>query len=89
MNETNNRAAPVDGSRVVPGQFQTRPRRILRVPAVCDRVGMSRSVVYVMIKAGTFPRPVPLNDKSVGWIESEIDDWILSRVAARDAQAVA
>ena len=70
--------------------ISSRPVRVLRIAAVSDRVGLSRSVLYVMIKAGSFPKSIPLNDKTVGWLESEIDDWIASRVAVRDAaQSVA
>jgi prophage regulatory protein len=31
-----------------------------------------------------FPRPVKIGLRSVAWIEDEVDDWIRSRVAARD-----
>ena len=57
---------------------------ILRRPQVEQRTGLSRSTLYQYFKDGDFPKPVPLNDKRVGWIESEIDEWIASRVAARD-----
>jgi prophage regulatory protein len=38
-----------------------------------------------LIKAGKFPPPIALGDNRVGWIESEIEDWLLQRIAARDA----
>lgn len=63
-----------------------RPSRLLRMSAVSARVGLSRSAIYVMIKAGTFPKPVPLNDKSVGWLEAEVEEWIASRIAVRDSE---
>ncbi len=65
-----------------------RPARILRLPTVTERVGLKRTAIYDMIRAGKFPKPVPLNDKSVGWLESEIEDWIVSRVAVRDEDPV-
>ncbi|BDI61810.1 helix-turn-helix transcriptional regulator [Qipengyuania nanhaisediminis] len=37
------------------------------------------------MKAGTFPKPVPLGPKARGWLVSEIEDWIEERKAARDA----
>jgi len=37
------------------------------------------------MKAGTFPRPVPLGPKARGWLVSEIEQWIEERKAARDA----
>lgn len=64
-----------------------RPARILRMPTVTERVGLKRTAIYDMIRTGKFPKPVPLNDKSVGWLESEIDEWIASRVAVRDEES--
>lgn len=64
-----------------------RPARILRMPTVTERVGLKRTTIYDMIRTGKFPKPVPLNDKSVGWLESEIDEWIASRVAVRDEES--
>lgn len=63
-----------------------RPARILRLPSVTERIGLKRTAIYDMVRAGKFPKPVPLNDKSVGWLESEIEDWIVSRVAVRDEE---
>lgn len=57
---------------------------ILRRDKVEARTGLSRSSIYAGIAAGTFPAPVPLGEKSVGWIESEIQSWLESRVAARN-----
>lgn len=62
------------------------PARLLRLPTVTERVGLKRTAIYDMIRAGKFPKPVPLNDKSVGWLESEINEWIAERVAVRDEE---
>src|SRR5262245_28507908 len=64
---------------------QRKSRRIRRMPEVEALTGLSRSTIYEGIVAGTFPAPVPLGARSVGWLESEIEDWIDARVAARDA----
>jgi len=53
---------------------------ILRRKQVEARIGLSRSTIYERIKAGTFPAPISLGAKSVGWIESEIDAWLSSQV---------
>jgi prophage regulatory protein len=58
--------------------------RILRRPAVEARTGLSRSTLYDHMRNGTFPRPVPLGTKSVGWLESDISKWIDDRVAERE-----
>lgn len=56
--------------------------RIARRKKVESRTGLSRSSIYAGIKAGTFPKPIQLGAQAVGWLESEIDAWIRSRVAA-------
>lgn len=55
---------------------------ILRLPDVKARTGLSRSTIYLRIAAGTFPRPVPLGGRAVGWLESEIQNWIERAIAA-------
>lgn len=53
---------------------------ILRRKQVEARIGLSRSTIYERIKAGTFPAPISLGAKSVGWIESEIEAWLSAQV---------
>ena len=53
---------------------------ILRRKQVEARIGLSRSTIYERIKAGTFPSPISLGAKSVGWLESEIDAWLSSQI---------
>lgn len=57
------------------------PVRFLRLPEVLVRTGLSRSTIYVRLAEGRFPRPVPLGSRAVGWIESEIEEWIRERIA--------
>ena len=54
--------------------------RILRLPEVLARVGLSRSTVYQLMAAGDFPASVRLTPNSVGWRRDDIDAWIASRV---------
>jgi prophage regulatory protein len=58
--------------------------RILRRPEVQRRTGVGCSTIYELIKKKAFPRPVSLGAKSVGWVESEIDEWLAARIAERD-----
>ncbi len=55
----------------------------LRLADVQRRVPFSRSTIYLMIARGEFPKQISLGARSVGWLRSEIDQWIESRVAAR------
>lgn len=53
---------------------------ILRLPEVKMRVGLSRSAIYLAVSRKEFPRPVQLGARAVGWLESEVEDWIRERV---------
>jgi prophage regulatory protein len=54
--------------------------RILRLADVKARTGLSRSTIYLNISNGTFPRHISLGTRCVGWLESEIDAWIIARI---------
>jgi prophage regulatory protein len=54
---------------------------ILRLPAVKTRTGLSRSTIYLRVSQGTFPRPVSLGGRAVGWVEEEIQSWLSERIA--------
>lgn len=58
--------------------------RIIRLKEVVESTGLARSTIYKHITEGTFPKPVPLGDRCVGWVESEVQDWILARIEERD-----
>lgn len=58
--------------------------KTLRLPEVIAKVGLSKSTIYAMIKAGTFPKQRKLGTRASGWIEEEVDAWIASRVTAGD-----
>ena len=59
------------------------PTRILRLPEVMARTGLSRSTIYAWRVAGRFPQAVPLATRCVGWIESEVEAWLRERIAER------
>ncbi len=53
---------------------------ILRRKQVEARTGLARSTIYDRIKAGTFPAPISLGEKAVGWIESEVNGWLTAQI---------
>lgn len=68
------------------------PISILRRRQVELRTGLSRSTIYERIKRGSFPTPISLGAKAVGWIEAEVDTWLseqvsMSRMASEDSRA--
>ncbi|MGH8077742.1 MAG: helix-turn-helix transcriptional regulator [Lysobacter sp.] len=59
-------------------------RRLIRLPEVIARTGISRSTIYQRAKDGTFPKPVPLGNSLSAWVADEVDAWIDARIKARD-----
>lgn len=59
------------------------PEVIIRFPEVVKRTGYSRSGIALKVSRGTFPAPIPLGDRAIGWLESEIDNWIEERIKQR------
>lgn len=53
---------------------------ILRLPEVKKSTGLSRSTIYARITQGTFPKPVSLGGRAVGWLEAEIQEWLQHRI---------
>ena len=53
--------------------------KMLRVPAVMARTGISRTTIYRRVKAGTFPAPLDIGNSLIGWPESAIDAWLRAR----------
>jgi prophage regulatory protein len=59
------------------------PERILRKPEVRDRVGLSDTTLWRRVRDGEFPQPIRISKGSVGWLESEVDQWIAERAGSR------
>ena len=59
---------------------------ILRLPAVMQVTGFSRSSIYAYVQAGKFPSPVHIGERAVGWKSEEIAAWIEKRAELRGAK---
>lgn len=57
--------------------------KILRLPEVKARTGLSRSTIYLRISGGSFPAPVALGVRAVGWVETELDEWLKAQIDSR------
>jgi len=57
---------------------------LLRRKEVERLTALSRSRIYFLMEAGNFPRPVRLGTMSVAWVETEIMEWVATRIAERD-----
>jgi prophage regulatory protein len=55
---------------------------ILRLPNVKASTGLSRSTIYLRISQGTFPKPVKLGGRAVGWVQTEVQEWLQRQIEA-------
>lgn len=56
--------------------------RIINLHATQYKTSCGRSFIYQGIKDGTFPKSIQLGARRIGFLESEIDEWITSRIKA-------
>jgi prophage regulatory protein len=59
--------------------------KIIRLPATSQKTGLSRSTIYALIARGEFPKQIKLSPRSIGFLESEVDQWLADRASARTA----
>jgi prophage regulatory protein len=57
----------------------TREAGIMREAEVRCVSGLSRTTRWRLQRLGMFPRPYQLSSRSIGWLRSEIIEWINSR----------
>jgi len=57
--------------------------KILRLPEVMTTTGLGRSSVYAFVAQNTFPRPIRLGERAVGWKSDEVNTWIEQRAELR------
>jgi prophage regulatory protein len=56
--------------------------KVLRLPAVMAKTGLSRSTIYARVAQGTFPAALILGPNTVGWLEADVEAWIEKQIAA-------
>ncbi|MGE1069263.1 helix-turn-helix transcriptional regulator [Pantoea agglomerans] len=58
--------------------------KILRLTQLMRKIGVSRSTIYDWLNPNSprydanFPKQLRMGRQSVGWLESEIDEWLLN-----------
>jgi prophage regulatory protein len=57
--------------------------RLLKLPAVCDLTGLRTVSIYGHAKAGLFPPPVKLGERTSVWPEHEVAAINLARIAGK------
>ena len=76
-------------ARNEPAIREAKETRILRRKQVEARTGLSRSSIYARLRHNpkrpgdsdpTFPKPVSVGARAVGWIEAEIEAWLAAQI---------
>jgi predicted DNA-binding transcriptional regulator AlpA len=68
----------MDTNKTIPGTC-----RLMRIREVLQLCGLSRATLYREIKLHSFPAPVKLSARSVGWLQDDVVQWLNARVAQR------
>lgn len=58
--------------------------KLLRLPDVMEKTGFRKSWIYLLISQGDFPPAIKIGSRSVAWLESEVDDWIVKHISKRE-----
>ena len=62
--------------------------KVLKVKQVATEINVSVPQVYKLVSLGRFPKPIKLGERGSGWLTSEIDAWLQSKIDARDEEAI-
>ena len=57
--------------------------KVLRKPVVIPTEGLSDPTIWRLERAGKFPKRIQLGGNSVGWLESEIIEWLEKKKTER------
>lgn len=55
-------------------------QNLIRLPEVQRRTGFGKAWIYRLMSQGKFPASVKIGSRSIAFVESEIDEWINSRI---------
>ncbi len=56
---------------------------ILRLPQTIEKTKLSRSTIYLLESRGEFPKKIKLSPRTMGFLESEVDQWLADKAANR------
>ncbi len=56
--------------------------KLVKLRAVMDWTGLSRSTIYAMMKSGDFPKSISIGARAIAWADNDIQSWVNSRISA-------
>ncbi len=63
--------------------------RLIRMKEVLHLTGLSRPSVYRLMKDGLFPNSIELGERSVAWVDEEVQDWVDQKIHTARNQTAA
>jgi prophage regulatory protein len=81
MNATSNPPARQMTLSLLPPAPRAENQRVLRLPQVCAATGLGRSFIYQLQAQNRFPKRIKIGVRAVGWLESEVQQWLTERIA--------
>jgi len=57
--------------------------RFLRPRQVVEMIGVSRTTLWRMVQAGSFPRPLWITERSQGYLLESVEEWMRARAEGR------
>ena len=61
-------------------------KTLMRINAVKSLSGISKRHIYLLASKGEFPKPIKLGERSVAWVQDEVETWIENRISQRDGE---
>ncbi|OBU32968.1 MULTISPECIES: AlpA family transcriptional regulator [Photobacterium] len=62
-------------------------KKIIRLPEVKIKTGLSRSSIYLRMSKGEFPQKISLGNRAVGWVNIDVDQWLEDCIASSMADS--
>jgi prophage regulatory protein len=53
--------------------------QFIRIRQVLEMIGVSRTTLWRMVRAGTFPRPVRITERNRGYVRETVEAWMTAR----------
>jgi len=61
-------------------KIRSHQMRLIKLKEVMHKTSLGHSSIYKFIAEGTFPKQISLGAKSVAWLESDIENWIMEKI---------
>ena len=58
-------------------------KQVIPMDEVLARAALSKSMLYKLLRQDKFPPPTPIGNRSIGWFEADIENWLQARKVTR------